>query len=94
MFRRCINFDMTAPWLKRLDTRLPTLGSRVRCGFLGGRNGVWVGFLQFFPATNFIPLFSHTHLIHIVLFHFIRPCEMGGSPGDVGEATEGLKSEL
>ena len=38
-----------ASWRKRLDARLPPLGSRVRvsvppCGFRGGRNGVWVAF--------------------------------------------------
>ena len=27
------------------------------------------GFLPFFPATNFIPPFLHTHLIHLVSFH-------------------------
>ena len=32
-------------------------------------------FLSFSPATNFIPLFLHTHLIRLVSFHFIRPCD-------------------
>ena len=40
-------------WRKRLDTRLPPLGSRVRvlvtpCGFRGGWNGIWVGFSRGF----------------------------------------------
>ena len=50
-----------ASWRKRLDARLPPLGSRVRvsvppCGFRGGRNGVWVslsrGFSRF-PLPKF-----------------------------------------
>ena len=48
-------------WRKRLGARLPPLGSRVcvsvtPCGFRGGRNGVWVGFLgvsPVFPYHNF-----------------------------------------
>ena len=32
-------------------------------------------FLPFSPATNFIPPFLHTHLIHFLLFHYIRPCD-------------------
>ena len=67
-----------ASWRKRVDARLPPLGSRVRvsvtpCRFRGGRNAVWVGFfagfLPFPPTTNFIPPFLHTHLIHFVSFH-------------------------
>ena len=30
------------------------------------------GFLPFSPATNYIPSFLHTHLIHFVSFHSIR----------------------
>ena len=53
------------------------LGSRLRVPFT-----LWVswwkkrnlgrfitGFLFFFPSTNFIPPFRHTHLIHFVSFH-------------------------
>ena len=39
-------------------------------------------FLQFSPATNFIPQFLHTHLIHFVSFHFIHNCEF--APGLAG----------
>ena len=45
------------------------------CGFRGERNGVLVGFLPFSPATNFIPPFPHTLLIHFVSYNFIRPCD-------------------
>ena len=59
-------------WRKRLDARLPLLGSRVRisvtpCGFRGGRNGVWVGFLGVSPVfpyhkfhSTISPHSSHT----------------------------------
>ena len=61
----------------RLSTRLPLLGSRVRVSvtpfrFHDGRNGVSVGFLGVSPfstATNLIPPFLHTYLIHFVSFH-------------------------
>ena len=39
-------------------------------------------FLQFSPATNFIPPFLDTHLIHFVSFNFTRPCD--DAPGVVG----------
>ena len=29
----------------------------------------FTGFLPFYPTTNFIPLFLHTHLIHFASFH-------------------------
>ena len=75
---------------KRLDASLPSLRSRFRvsvipCGFHGRRNGVWVRFLGFLPfslAINFITPFLHTHLIHLVSFHFIHPCD--GASGVVG----------
>ena len=70
---------MSAPWLKRLDTRLPPLlGSRVRvsvtpCLFRGGRNGVWVGFSwRFFRFS--LPKCSFHHfstVITFMSFHFI-----------------------
>ena len=57
-----------ASWRKRLDARLPPLGSRVRisvppCGFRGGRNGVWVGFSRGFSRFPLPQIsFHHTHL--------------------------------
>ena len=32
-------------------------------------------FLPFSPTKNFIPPFLHTHLAHLVSFHFISPCD-------------------
>ena len=69
-------------WRKRLDARLPPLGSRVRvsflpCGFRGGRNGVWVGFSGGFSRFS-LPWISFHHfstLISSISFHFIRPCD-------------------
>ena len=71
------------PWRKRLNVRFPPLRSRVRVsdtprGFRGGRNGVWIGFCRDFsrfllPQISFQHLFLHAHLIHFVLFNFIRP---------------------
>ena len=43
-----------------------------------GLGRFFTGFLQFFPSTNFIPPFLHTHLIH-----FISPCD--GVSGVVGQ---------
>ena len=37
-----------------------------------------MGFLRIypvFPYKNFIPSFLHTHLIHLVSFHFISSCD-------------------
>ena len=83
----CNNFMRTI-----ILDRLPPLGFRVRVsvtprGFRGELNGIAVGFprgfLQFSPATNFIPPFLHTHLIHSFSFHFISPCN--GATGVVGQ---------
>ena len=65
-------FNEEAPWRKRLDARLPQLGSRVLvsvtpCGFCGGRNGV-------------IPPFLHTHLIHFLFHKPLWWCERSGRP--------------
>ena len=65
----------------------PPLGSRVRvsvtpCGFCGGRNGVWVGFLRGFSRFP-LPQISFHHfstLISSISFHFISPCD-GASAG-------------
>ena len=78
-----------ASWRKRLDARLPPLGSRVRvsvppCGFRGGRNGVWVGFSRgffLFPLPQ-ISLHHFSTLISSISFHFISPCD--GASGVVG----------
>ena len=80
---------MAASWRKRLDARLPSLGSRVHisvtpCGFRGGRNGVWVGFSRGFSHFP-LPLISFHHfstLISSISFHFISPCD--GASGVVG----------
>ena len=74
---------------KRLDARLPPLGSRVRasvppCGFRGGRNGVWVGFSRGYSRFP-LPQISFHHvsiLISSISFHFISPCD--GESGVVG----------
>ena len=34
-----------------------------------GLGSFFAGFLPFYPTTNFIPPFLHTHLIHFVPFH-------------------------
>ena len=76
-------------WRKRLDARLPPLGSRVRVsvtprGFRGGRNGVWVGFSRGFSGLP-LPQISFHHfstLISSISFHFISPCD--GASGVVG----------
>ena len=76
-------------WRKRLDARLPSLGSRVRvlvppCGFCGGRSGVWVGFSRGFSRFP-LPQISFHHfstLISSISFHFISPCD--GASGVVG----------
>ena len=78
-----------ASWRKRLDARLPPLGSRVRvsvhpCGFRGGQNRVWVGFSRDFSRFP-LPQISFHHfssLISPISFHFIRPCD--GASGMVG----------
>ena len=54
-----------ASWRKRLDARLPPLGSRVRvsvtpCRFSGGRNEVWVGFSRGFSRIP-LPQISFHH---------------------------------
>ena len=54
-----------ASWRKRLDSRLPPLGSWVRvsvtpCGFRGGRNGVWVGFSRGFSHFPLPQIFHST----------------------------------
>ena len=79
----------SAQWRKRLDARLPPLGSRVRdsvppCGFRGGRNGVWLGFSGGFSRFP-LPQISFHHfstLISSISFHFISPCD--GATGLVG----------
>ena len=78
-----------ASWRKRLDARLPALGSRVRvsvtpCGFRGGRNEIWVGFSRGFSRFH-LPQISFHHfstLISSSSFPFIRPCD--GASGVVG----------
>ena len=78
-----------ASWRKRLGSRLPPLGSRVRVsvppyGFRGGRNGVWVGFSRGFSRFP-LPHIAFHHfftLISSISFHFIRPCD--GASGVVG----------
>ena len=78
-----------ASWRKRLDARLPPLGSRVRVsvppyGFRDGRNGVWVGFSRGFFRFP-LPQISFHHfstLISAISFHFISPCD--GASGVVG----------
>ena len=78
-----------ASWRKRLDARLPPLGSRVRVsvtpyGFRGGRNEIWVGFSRGFSRFS-LPQISFHHfstLISSISFHFIRPCD--GASGMVG----------
>ena len=77
----CIKNE-AASWRKRLDARLPPLGSRVRvsvppCWFRVGRNGVWVGFSGGFSRFP-LPQISFHHfptLISSISFHFIRPCD-------------------
>ena len=69
---------MVAPWRKRLDARLITLGSRVRVSvtqyvFRGGRNGFWIDF-----SLNF----SSFPLSQISFHHFICPCD--GASGIIG----------
>ena len=55
---------------KRLNSRLPPLGYRVRVSVIRGeRNGIWVDFSLDFSATIFVPPFLHTHLIHFVSFN-------------------------
>ena len=83
-----IEYNRAASWCKRLDARLPPLGSRVRvsvppCGFRGGRNGVCVGFsrgFSCFPLQHFIPPFLHN--LSSISFHFLSPCD--GASGVVG----------
>ena len=78
-----------ASWRKRLDARLPPLGSRVRvsvppCAFCGGRNGVWVAFSPGFSRFP-LPQISFHHfstLISSISFHFNSPCD--GASGVVG----------
>ena len=80
---------MAASWRKRLDARLPPLGSRVRvsvtpCGFRCGRNGVWVGFSRGFSRFPLPQISFHyfSTLISSISFHFISPCD--GATGVVG----------
>ena len=88
-------YNKAASWRKRLDARLPPLGSRVRvsvppCGFRGGRNGVWVGFPRGFPRFP-LPQLSFYHfstLISPISFHFIRPCDSAsGVVGSIGASS-------
>ena len=84
-----MSFIVAASSRKRLDTRLPPLGSRVcilvpPCGFRGGRNGVWVGFSRGFSRFP-LPQISFHHfstLISSISFHFISPwwCVRRGRP--------------
>ena len=51
-------------WGKRLEARLPSLGSRVRVsvppfGFRGGRYGVWVGFSRGFSRFPLLQISFH-----------------------------------
>ena len=67
-----------APWHKRLGSHHwgPELASpSLHIGFVMDEMGS-----GFFPATDFIPLFSHTQLIHFLSFH-----HMCGSPGELSE---------
>ena len=71
-----------ASWRKRLDARLPPLGSRVRisvppCGFRGGRNGVWVGFSRGFSRFPLPQISFHyfSTLMSSISFNFISPCD-------------------
>ena len=70
-----LQLNRAASWRKRLGSRLPPLGSRVRvsvtpCGWAKqGLGRFFSGFLPFSPTTNFIPPFLHSHLIHLVSFH-------------------------
>ena len=88
-----------ASWHKRLDARLPPLGSRVRvsvtpCGFRGGRNGVWVRFSRgFFCFPLLQTSFHHfSTLISSIPFHFISPCD--GASGVVGRPAPLLFTDL
>ena len=77
-----------ATWRKRLDARLPPLGSRVRvsvtpCGFRGGRNGAWVDFSRGFPRFPLPQISFHyfSTLTSSILFH--QPlwwCDRRGRP--------------
>ena len=81
---------LAASWCKRLGARLPPLRSRVRvsvppCGFLGGRNGVSVGFswgFSRFPLPQ-ISIHRVSKLISSISFHFNSPCD--GALGVVGQ---------
>ena len=76
-----------APWRKRLDARIPSLGSRVcvsvtPCGFCGRHNGVWVGLSRCFPVFS-------CHKFHSIIsphsshsFQFMSSCD--GASGMVG----------
>ena len=83
------NCSLATSRRKRLDTRLPPLGSRVRVsvpprGFHGGRNGVWVGFPRGFSRFP-LPQFSFHHFstfISSISFHFNSLCD--GASGVVG----------
>ena len=81
--------NFATSWRKRLDARLPPLGSRVRVsvtpsGFRGGRNGVWVGFSRGFSRFPLSQISFHhfSTLISSISFHFISPCD--GASGVVG----------
>ena len=77
-----------ASWRKRLDARLPPLGSRVRvsvppCGFRGGRNGVWVGFSRGFSRFPLPQISFHHFSTHISSVSFHPPlwwCVRCGRP--------------
>ena len=66
-------------WLKRLDSRLLTMGTRVRvsvtpCGFRSWRNGVWVGFFGVylvFPCHKYRSIISphSSHSFRFIPFH-------------------------
>ena len=79
------NFSIAYPYCDSLAqavrARLPSLGSRVQVSVMWvswwtkcSLDRFFSGFLPFAPTTDFIPPFLHTHLIHFVSFHFIRPC--------------------
>ena len=73
VFRR-----LRAPWRKRLDTRLPSLGSRVRVsilhvGFRCERNRVWIVFSRGFSRFPLAQISFHNFstLISFISFNFI-----------------------
>ena len=67
----------TAPWRKRLDARLPPLGSRVSvsvtpCGFRGRRNRIREVFSQGFSRFH-VPQISFHHFSSLLSFISFHP---------------------